>query len=140
MYKLIFSLFFALFMMDSASAQAVNTGKDDTNVTGSSNRRTTSITVVYNNRGKTVGEKTLEIPADVDAKTLDFAVEDEETNAAAKGVTTYNQKTRTVTVDLSKVNAKRKHKLRVRSKRKASNRNYAGYKIIWFGLSGPFGN
>lgn len=118
MYKLIFSLFFALFMMDSASAQAVNTGKDDTNVTGSSNRRTTSITVVYNNRGKTVGEKTLEIPADVDAKTLDFAVEDEETNAAAKGVTTYNQKTRTVTVDLSKVNAKRKHKLRVRSKGK----------------------
>lgn len=118
MYKLIFSLFFALFMMDSASAQAVNTGKDDTNVTGSSNRRTTSITVVYNKRGKTVGEKTLEIPADVDAKTLDFAVEDEETNAAAKDVTAYNQRTRTVTVDLSKVTGKRKHLLRVRSKGK----------------------
>lgn len=115
MYKLIFSLFFALFMMDSASAQAVKSGKEDTNVTGSSNRRATSVTVIYTQRGKQVSETTLDIPADVNADKIDFAVEDAETNAAAKGVATYDAKRRRVTVDLSKVNSKRKHFLRVRS-------------------------
>lgn len=99
-------------MIDSSYSQTKTTEN-----TGD-NRRSQSVTVVFNTNGRQTAQRTMEIPQGVDPASIDFSIEDAASNrrAVTPNVVVYDRKTRTVTVDLTAVPDKKRNMLRARSK------------------------